>query len=210
MDDRRHALHATIDGRPQGDRPRVLIASESVVLRAGIFTLLRDQHLVLVDAVGHLDQLPSRAAAKHAQAAVVAPVGSLATKLLILNNIPLRIALLLPPAALRIHSKTLQPLRNVRCLPLQASRDSIVQALIEPELAAVGAIPTTPSRGPGGRLTPRQQEVLDYLVRGLRNCEIAAQLAIREDTVKAHLGAIYRKLRVKSRAEAITAYLEAS
>jgi DNA-binding CsgD family transcriptional regulator len=73
-----------------------------------------------------------------------------------------------------------------------------------------GLITERVSRGPGGRLTLRQQEVLDCLARGYSNAEIAAQLAITEDTVKAHLGAIYRKLKVKSRAEAITAYLETS
>jgi DNA-binding NarL/FixJ family response regulator len=97
-----------------------------------------------------------------------------------------------------IHSETLQLLGNVQCLPLNASRDAIIQALIRPA-----------TRPMGGGLTLRQQEVLGCLARGLSNAEIAEQLAIREDTVKAHLGTIYRKLDVKSRTGAITAYLEA-
>ena len=153
-------------------------------------------------------------AAKRAQAALVAPVASLTAELCALLtdvSLSLRIVVLLPPAALKIHSEALQLLGNVHCLPLQTSRDVIVQALRRPATRPMsGLITERVSRGPGGRLTLRQQEVLDCLARGYSNAEIAAQLAITEDTVKAHLGAIYRKLKVKSRAEAITAYLETS
>jgi DNA-binding CsgD family transcriptional regulator len=212
------APHAVIEGRclpssRSSDHLRVLIVSESVVLRAGMYALLRDQSLMLVEPVPDLEQLPFYAAAKRAQAALVAPVDRFTTKLhnlLTHQSLPLRMVLLLPPVALKIHSETLRLFGNVHCLPLQAPRGTIIQALIgltsRPE---TGLFTERVSRGPGGRLTPRQQEVLDCLARGFRNCEIATQLAITEDTVKAHLGAIYRKLGVKSRAEAITAYLEA-
>jgi DNA-binding NarL/FixJ family response regulator len=200
-------------GRPTG-HPRVVIVSESAVMRAGMVMLLRDQPLLLVDAIPDLEQLPSCAANRRAQVALVAPVGSLTAKLRsLLSHQPLgvHIVLLLPPAAVRIHSETLEVIGSIRCLSLEASRDAIVRALIRPATRLGGGLLTERvSRGPGGRLTPRQQQVLDCLACGLSNCEIAAQLAIREDTVKAHLGAIYRKLSVKSRAEAITAYLEIS
>ncbi|MGH8907538.1 MAG: helix-turn-helix transcriptional regulator [Egibacteraceae bacterium] len=213
------ATNITIEGQyaaggRSSDHLRVLIASESVVLRAGMHALLRDQPVVIIDAVPNLDQLLSCTATKRAQAALVAPIGGLTAKLrdvLTNQSFPLRMVLLLPPAAVKIHSGTLQLVGNIHCLSLQATRDVIVRALIRPAIAPVeGVLTERVSRGPGGRLTPRQQQVLDCLARGLRNCEIAAQLAIREDTVKAHLGAIYRKLKVKSRAEAITVYLEAS
>jgi DNA-binding CsgD family transcriptional regulator len=193
-------------------RPRVLIASESIVMRAGMHTLLRDQPLILIDAVPHMEQLLSCAAAERAQAALVAPIGGLSTKLqglLTDHPFPFRIVLLLPPAAVKIHGQKLQLAGNIYCLPLHTSRDAIIRALVRPTTTPMDSVFTERvCRGPGGRLTARQQEVLDCLARGLRNGEIAAQLAIREDTVKAHLGAIYRKLKVKSRAEAITIYLE--
>ena len=53
-------------------------------------------------------------------------------------------------------------------------------------------------------LTPREQDVLDWLGRGLPNKLIAQELRITEATVKFHVSAVYAKLGAASRAEAIT------
>jgi pimeloyl-ACP methyl ester carboxylesterase/DNA-binding CsgD family transcriptional regulator len=53
------------------------------------------------------------------------------------------------------------------------------------------------------RLTPREQEVLRCVARGLSNEQIADRLAIASKTVRNHVTRIYRKLDVDSRAEAI-------
>ena len=53
------------------------------------------------------------------------------------------------------------------------------------------------------RLTEREQEVLDWLVQGASNEMIAKQLYITVATVKAHLTAIFDKLEVRSRTQAI-------
>lgn len=52
-------------------------------------------------------------------------------------------------------------------------------------------------------LTPRERQVLTLLGEGLLNKEIAVQLDISEHTVKTHLAAIYEKLDVSNRAEAV-------
>jgi DNA-binding CsgD family transcriptional regulator len=52
-------------------------------------------------------------------------------------------------------------------------------------------------------LSAREVEVLRELVRGARNSEIARTLGISERTVKSHLGSIYQKLGVASRAGAV-------
>jgi DNA-binding NarL/FixJ family response regulator len=52
-------------------------------------------------------------------------------------------------------------------------------------------------------LTPREREILALLGEGLVNKEIGAQLGISEHTVKTHLAAIYEKLEVSNRAEAV-------
>ena len=57
---------------------------------------------------------------------------------------------------------------------------------------------------PVPELSPRQREVLDLLVQGKGNAEIANSLDIRIDTVKEHLMLIFDKLGVSSRAEAIS------
>ena len=52
-------------------------------------------------------------------------------------------------------------------------------------------------------LTPRQRKVVDALLTGASNRNIAAQLGLAENTVKIHLAAIFRTLGVHSRSEAI-------
>jgi DNA-binding NarL/FixJ family response regulator len=52
-------------------------------------------------------------------------------------------------------------------------------------------------------LTSREQEVLYWLTQGAANEEIAKHLYVAVATVKAHLTSIFRKLKVKSRTEAI-------
>lgn len=52
-------------------------------------------------------------------------------------------------------------------------------------------------------LTARQMHVLEYLVAGLSNKDIAATTNLAEGTVKIHLAAVYQTLRVKNRMEAV-------
>lgn len=52
-------------------------------------------------------------------------------------------------------------------------------------------------------LTERQREVLSLVVAGLPNKLIARRLDIAESTVKLHVSAIFRELRVSSRTQAI-------
>jgi DNA-binding CsgD family transcriptional regulator len=70
---------------------------------------------------------------------------------------------------------------------------------------------TVRSTGPGAarlasaarrwRLTPRQTSVLELVLAGLGNKQIAQRLGIVEGTVELHLTAIFRRARVNSRAE---------
>ncbi len=57
-------------------------------------------------------------------------------------------------------------------------------------------------------LTEREQEVLHWLVQGASNDEIASHLYITVATVKAHLTAIFEKLAVTSRTQAIVKALK--
>jgi len=52
-------------------------------------------------------------------------------------------------------------------------------------------------------LTERETEVLQLTAQGLANKQIAVQLGISEHTVKFHLSALYAKLGVASRTEAV-------
>jgi DNA-binding NarL/FixJ family response regulator len=52
-------------------------------------------------------------------------------------------------------------------------------------------------------LTPREQEILQRIARGMPNKAIARDLGISEHTVKFHIGSVFQKLDVGSRSEAI-------
>ncbi len=54
-------------------------------------------------------------------------------------------------------------------------------------------------------LTDREWEVLDLLASGARTEEIAQTLVLSTETVRSHLKNLYRKLEVRSRAEATEA-----
>lgn len=53
-------------------------------------------------------------------------------------------------------------------------------------------------------LTERQKEVLNSMVKGLANKEIARELDMSPSTVKAHIAAILRELEVNNRTQAVT------
>lgn len=54
-----------------------------------------------------------------------------------------------------------------------------------------------------GKLSTREQEVLDLLIRGFVKKEIADQLSISEETVRTHCQHIYKKLHVNCREHAV-------
>jgi DNA-binding NarL/FixJ family response regulator len=65
--------------------------------------------------------------------------------------------------------------------------------------------PATPE--PAANLSPREQEVLDLLARGLIYKEIAERLGITYETVHTYIRRIYEKLQVRTRTEAVAKFL---
>ena len=92
-----------------------------------------------------------------------------------------------------VHADLLQTIRDVH-----AGRKRI-----PPEVAAELAMHTAEDQ-----LTERELEVLKLIAQGNANKEIAAQLSIREDTVKSHVGNILEKLDANDRTHAVTIGLE--
>ncbi|MGH9856231.1 MAG: response regulator transcription factor, partial [Acidobacteriota bacterium] len=56
-------------------------------------------------------------------------------------------------------------------------------------------------------LTPREMEVLEFIVKGKSNKEIADLLDVTEGTIKYHINGILSKMGVSDRTQAATAAL---
>ena len=84
---------------------------------------------------------------------------------------------------------------------IRAARDG--QSTLAPE--ATQALIQAANQGPrlGHDLTPREHEVLELLVEGLTNPEIAKRLVISASTARAHVSNVLSKLCVSNRAEAV-------
>ena len=63
---------------------------------------------------------------------------------------------------------------------------------------------STPSIPVGNELTEREKDVLNLMVEGLNNSEIAEKLVVSSSTVKFHIGNIFTKLGVDNRVAAVT------
>jgi NarL family two-component system response regulator LiaR len=76
------------------------------------------------------------------------------------------------------------------------------RSTLSPEAARVLVQATRPTTQPTWDLTEREREVLNLVVQGNSNQQIADALFISLATVKAHISSILAKLQVSSRAEA--------
>jgi DNA-binding NarL/FixJ family response regulator len=89
-------------------------------------------------------------------------------------------------------------------MELDAARVAFEALGAVPDAAAVAALASGAEMRPGG-LSDRELEVLALVAKGGTNRQIADQLVISEKTVASHVGHIFTKLGVSSRAAA-TAY----
>jgi two-component system, NarL family, response regulator len=64
------------------------------------------------------------------------------------------------------------------------------------------------SRIPNSDLSGREREVLDLIVKGKSNKEIASELGITESTVKCHVSVILMRLNVSDRTQAVVSALQ--
>jgi DNA-binding NarL/FixJ family response regulator len=60
------------------------------------------------------------------------------------------------------------------------------------------------------QLTPREQQILELLARGMAYKQIASELNLGMGTIQTHISRIYKKLHVNSRTEAVVKYLDAT
>jgi DNA-binding NarL/FixJ family response regulator len=85
-------------------------------------------------------------------------------------------------------------------VPTGSSAEEIAQAVHD---AGLGRMISPPPSAPFGLLSKRQRDVLRLLASGATNQEIAVKLSLSPHTVKGHTSDLYRRLRVRNRAEAV-------
>jgi DNA-binding NarL/FixJ family response regulator len=105
------------------------------------------------------------------------------------------------PAALRAGARAVLR-RDASPAELVAAIEAVAAGLVVLHPQAVPR-PPAPSPSAAEPLTRREREILTLLADGLGNKVIAARLGISDHTVKAHVGAIFDKLHVGTRAEAV-------
>ncbi len=97
----------------------------------------------------------------------------------------------------------------------QIMTDEELQTWFQRRATRYGTYPTEATEGAEGQpagasastatvtpLSPREMEILELVTRGASNKEIAHRLTISEQTVKNHMTAVLRKLRVDDRTQA--------
>ena len=63
---------------------------------------------------------------------------------------------------------------------------------------------TISKSGKVNAVSKREQQILDLIKRGYKNKEIAAQLFLSEQTIKAHVSRIFRKFNVSTRSQLVS------
>jgi DNA-binding NarL/FixJ family response regulator len=89
--------------------------------------------------------------------------------------------------------------------PYLANLHPVVLARLRGKQTASPAV--SPANFSELNLTQREQDIVDLLVQGKANKEMADQLCLSGDTIKAHLQHIFRKVGVSSRLEAVVYFL---
>jgi DNA-binding NarL/FixJ family response regulator len=200
----------------------ILLADDQPVVRAGVAQLIATQpDFQVVGEAGDGLQAASRAAVLRPDVVVMdirmpGMDGIEATKRVVaLTPDPPRVVLLttfdldeyvfdgLLAGATGFLLKHAPPEEIVLAIRAAAAGDALVSPA--PMRRLIGHFGTgRPSAAPDlGRLTGREREVLDLLVRGLSNAEIARTLVIGETTAKTHVTRILGKLRLRDRAHAV-------
>jgi NarL family two-component system response regulator LiaR len=82
------------------------------------------------------------------------------------------------------------------------------RSTLAPEATQALINATREKHDPGFDLTEREIQVLELVVKGLSNADIANQLSISMATIKFHLSNIFSKLGAKSRVEVVTIALK--
>lgn len=192
---------------------KVLIADDHAVVRAGLATLLgTEDDIEVVAQAKNGNEAISKALEKHpdvvimdlrmpemdgAEATVELQHRLPSAKVLVLTSFGEAdgVAHALESGAAGAVTKTAEDAELVSVVRRIAAGEKYVSPEIKKLLHESPPVP---------KLTPRQQEILGYLVKGLTNRDIAEILRIREDTVEEHVNLLLEKIDATNRTEAVS------
>ncbi|MCB5161307.1 LuxR C-terminal-related transcriptional regulator [Marinomonas algarum] len=112
------------------------------------------------------------------------------------------VAMVIDAGALGFIPKTSEPATYVKAIHAILAGDIWLPDGLRVEVANQPK-PDLSMQNKVAELTPQQYKVLCYLHEGLLNKQIAYELSISEATVKAHITAIFRKLEINNRTQAV-------
>ena len=191
---------------------RVFVVAPTPMARAGLRSMLASVEDVGVEVVGESGP-PADGALSASEVVLVADEELLEETALAVSEDGTQGLVLLSEeegAAARLRAL---PLRGWGVVPpdappeeLGAAVAAVAQGLVVlPRAVAEGALAgVSAAEELSEPPTARESEVLGLLARGLSNKQIARELHISEHTVKFHISALYAKLGVGNRAEAVS------
>lgn len=198
---------------------QVLVVATAAIARSGLAALLTtDRTITVVGTIADLELLAS-AVDRLQPDVILLDLGnfhraSTWEKLLSIQSAQDPIGIVVTMADLDSLDINAAMRAGVRGILLDPSTESGVIAavvavamglvVLDPDAVELFSAPEKVVASPGFSLTPREIEVLVRLGAGLGNKAIAHSLQISEHTVKFHLSAIFQKLDVSTRTEAVT------
>ena len=190
---------------------RVFVVAPTPMARAGLRSMLASVEDVGVEVVGESGP-PAEGALSASEVVLVADEELLEETALAVSEDGTQGLVLLSEEGSAARLRTL-PLRGWGVVPpdappeeLGAAVAAVAQGLVVlPRAMAEGALAgVSAAEELSEPPTAREGEVLGLLARGLSNKQIARELHISEHTVKFHISALYAKLGVGNRAEAVS------
>jgi len=202
---------------PDSSRIRVMIVDDHAMVRRGLAAfLMAFDDLELVGEAANGEEVVQLAAAVQPDVVLMDLVmdqmdGAAATRAIRQNYPHVQVIALTSFREELLVRKALQAgaisylLKNVSADELAAAIRAahVGRSTLAPEAAEalVRAAAQPPERG--FDLTARERDVLELMVKGLSNVEIAESLVVSQSTIKTHVSSILAKLGVASRTEAV-------
>ena len=210
---------------------RVLLAEDSLLLRAGIARLLEDEGFEVVGEAGDFDDLLRKVRAHKPDVAIVdikmPPTHTdegLKAALIIRSELPGTGVLVLSQYVEKEYAAELLAesaegvgyLLKDRVADIERFVDAVRRvaeggSVLDPEV--VSRMLARQSAGPLDQLTPREREVLALMAEGRSNSSIATEMVVTERAVEKHVTGIFGKLDLPATAKghrrvlAVLAYL---